>query len=200
MYIGHPQGRYKGFFFNDAEVKHFRAAIEDTVPITEADDSMSTLTYLKRSSDRRIANEDQLLSFLRTWHPNVITVEFTNQTSFEEQVHVLRRTEILVAVHGAGLANMLFMQPGRTVIEIMPYMWYKEVYLYVANRFGLLLVQWQAKQVGQYTDEEQQRKCSELLQKVIDPQVCWWRSHLFDLRHCTLIPFIHPFHISTHLW
>ena len=37
-----------------------------------------------------------------------------------EQVHLLAETDVLIGQHGAGLANMMWMKPGSTVIEIQP--------------------------------------------------------------------------------
>ena len=37
-----------------------------------------------------------------------------------EQVQLFAATEVLLAQHGAGLSNMVFMKPGTTVIEIKP--------------------------------------------------------------------------------
>jgi len=37
-----------------------------------------------------------------------------------EQIEILRNTKVLVAQHGAGLSNMIWMKPGTLVIEIQP--------------------------------------------------------------------------------
>ena len=39
--------------------------------------------------------------------------------TFAEQVSSLRFTRVLISIHGAGLSNIIFLQPGSTVIELM---------------------------------------------------------------------------------
>ena len=45
-------------------------------------------------------------------------IHFENMT-FAEQVSSLRFTRVLISIHGAGLSNIIFLQPGSTVIELM---------------------------------------------------------------------------------
>ena len=49
-----------------------------------------------------------------------VTVIDTAAVSPEEQVRALANTDLLVAQHGAGLANMVWMPPGSAVLEIKP--------------------------------------------------------------------------------
>jgi capsular polysaccharide biosynthesis protein len=45
--------------------------------------------------------------------------------------------DVIVAVHGAGLTNLLFARPGATVIEIFPENCIKSTYLWLARQMGL---------------------------------------------------------------
>ncbi len=47
-------------------------------------------------------------------------VVFHGAMTFKEQVDVMASTSVLIALHGAGLTNLMFMQPGTVVIEIFP--------------------------------------------------------------------------------
>jgi len=49
-----------------------------------------------------------------------VTVIDTAGLSPQEQVSSLLQTDLLVAQHGGGLSNMLWMESGRSVIEILP--------------------------------------------------------------------------------
>jgi capsular polysaccharide biosynthesis protein len=40
--------------------------------------------------------------------------------SFEEQVGLFASASVIVAIHGAGLANLVFSRPGTKVIELFP--------------------------------------------------------------------------------
>ena len=53
---------------------------------------------------------------------NPPNLEFLDTASLApaEQIKALWKTDILIAQHGAGLSNMVWMQPGTTVVEIQP--------------------------------------------------------------------------------
>jgi protein O-GlcNAc transferase len=38
----------------------------------------------------------------------------------EEQVEIVRNSDVLVDVHDAGLSHMLWLKPGSVVVEILP--------------------------------------------------------------------------------
>ena len=54
-----------------------------------------------------------------------------------EQVRRFGNADVIVAVHGAGLANLLFARPATTVIELFPANFVKSTYLWLSNRLGL---------------------------------------------------------------
>lgn len=43
---------------------------------------------------------------------------YAEDLSFDEQRNLFFETKILVTPHGAGLTNVLFMQPGTKVLEL----------------------------------------------------------------------------------
>lgn len=45
-------------------------------------------------------------------------------TSLKQQVALFQRTDVLVTVHGAEMANLIFSRPGASVIEIFPFAYY----------------------------------------------------------------------------
>lgn len=47
-------------------------------------------------------------------------VYFEKDTSFKDQITVMRFTDVLVGLHGSGLNNAMFCEPGSVVISIMP--------------------------------------------------------------------------------
>jgi capsular polysaccharide biosynthesis protein len=56
-----------------------------------------------------------MLPVLRRFEFEVIRAE---NCPFPEQVRLARRARYLVSNHGAGLTNMLFMEPGASVLEL----------------------------------------------------------------------------------
>ena len=57
--------------------------------------------------------------------------------TFQEQYTALANAEAVVGVHGAGLANILFCQPGTPVIEILPPRYATPAFWYAAGHCGL---------------------------------------------------------------
>jgi capsular polysaccharide biosynthesis protein len=75
--------------------------------------------YLTRrgARRRRVVNEDELMRALsRSGFEEVPSDRLT----FAEQLRLFSETATLVAPHGAGLANMVFMPPGGSVLELQP--------------------------------------------------------------------------------
>ena len=86
--------------------------------------SSATLTpgrrklYLSRrlASRRRLVNEPEIWSELeRLGYEEVCLEELT----FTEQVHLLGEAEVVVGLHGAGLANIVFCPEGSHIVEIV---------------------------------------------------------------------------------
>lgn len=71
----------------------------------------------RRGSKRSFSNEESLERHLKDIGFNIIKPE---TLTFEEQVKIFSNVDVLVAGHGAGLTNMLFMPKGSKIIEIFP--------------------------------------------------------------------------------
>lgn len=69
------------------------------------------------ASKRRITNEHELENILTEF--NFVKVELRKLT-FLEQAKLFASAEIVVAPHGAGLANVLFCNAGVKVLELLP--------------------------------------------------------------------------------
>ena len=67
---------------------------------------------------RHIVNLLDLSGAISSMNLSHRVIHFENMT-FAEQVSSLRFTRVLVSMHGAGLSNIIFLQPGSTVIELM---------------------------------------------------------------------------------
>ena len=67
---------------------------------------------------RRLVNLIDLSQAISSLNLSYRVIHFENMT-FAEQVSSLRFTRVLVSMHGAGLSNIIFLQPGSTVIELM---------------------------------------------------------------------------------
>lgn len=64
---------------------------------------------------RRLLNENDLVPILEKYGFRVISLE---EYSFEQQLRMMFHASHIAGVHGAGLANMMFLRPRCTVLEI----------------------------------------------------------------------------------
>ncbi len=91
--------------------------------------------YLSRgkASKRRVINEAEVTEYLITLGFQVLHLE---NRSLTEAAHWLTRADVVVAPHGAGLANMVFCKPATRLIEL--YSWHiSQEYWMTAQTLGL---------------------------------------------------------------
>jgi capsular polysaccharide biosynthesis protein len=69
----------------------------------------------KKALRRKIINENEIISYLENEGFQIICFEDYN---FWDQVSIMRNTNTLISLHGAGLANINFMQKKSNVIEL----------------------------------------------------------------------------------
>ncbi|KND86997.1 6-hydroxy-D-nicotine oxidase [Tolypocladium ophioglossoides CBS 100239] len=79
------------------------------------------VTYIQRTNTRKLIDEAGHMEALRKQvpHMKLNVVDFA-LLSFRQQLKVVRETDLLVGVHGAGLTHLMFLPPGSAVIEILP--------------------------------------------------------------------------------
>jgi capsular polysaccharide biosynthesis protein len=73
--------------------------------------------YLRRTSRRRILNEEDLTPFLERHGIEVIPDDHPDVL---EQADLLREADLVIAPHGALLANLVYCKPGTVVVELLP--------------------------------------------------------------------------------
>lgn len=73
--------------------------------------------YISRnkSNKRTLLNEAEIIPLLNEYGFKII---YTEELSIEEQIKLFSQTSHLLSIHGAGLSNLVFMQPNSKVIEI----------------------------------------------------------------------------------
>jgi hypothetical protein len=83
------------------------------------------VTYMTRATDgHRKLTDEQEEAFKKALnglgHPYEIHVENMGRLSPKEQIALIRKTDILVSIHGNGLTHAIWMRPGTTLIELFP--------------------------------------------------------------------------------
>jgi len=78
------------------------------------------LLYLSRADAprRHISNDGEVA---QTLSPMGFEYFLASKNSFREQVEAFAHARIVVAAHGAGMANIIFCQPGTLIIEFYPH-------------------------------------------------------------------------------
>src|SRR5579871_619516 len=103
--IGHPQ------FIRALNARLLDRLIASTGPTLPRRFVLSRRT----AADRRILNEDFLLKSL----PPDFSIVDTAQMQFVEQVVLFQQASVVIGIHGAGLANIVF-GSKLTVVELFP--------------------------------------------------------------------------------
>jgi capsular polysaccharide biosynthesis protein len=69
------------------------------------------------SHHRKVVNEEELYKKLKPL--GFSRVSLTGMT-FQEQIDIFSHAEVIMGIHGAGLSNIVFSNPGTKLIEIFP--------------------------------------------------------------------------------
>jgi capsular polysaccharide biosynthesis protein len=83
---------------------------------------------------RSLVNEPEVDALLQEFGFEKVYFE---QLSFLEQISLMRETTVFLGVHGAGMTNMLFLQDGAKVIELLNEGYGDLCYFRLASCLGL---------------------------------------------------------------
>jgi capsular polysaccharide biosynthesis protein len=100
--------------FNEGLMHFFRDKfIQNFTPSTHP----NRLIYITRGKARRrrVSNEDEVFELLESRGFEKVTLE---DLHLKDQVRLFQEANVVVANHGAGLTNIMFMQKGQSVIEL----------------------------------------------------------------------------------
>jgi hypothetical protein len=92
---------------------------------------------LVKRQNRNIVNFDEVEKWVqdRVGKDRVDTVQFEN-LSFRQQVETMSKAALLIATHGAGLTNSIFLPLGASVIEVTPPSFGYGLYERIADQSG----------------------------------------------------------------
>lgn len=79
------------------------------------------LTFINRRKGRRLIKADEYLQQVMEDFPlvKVQSIDF-GAIPYKTQLEIIRKTDVLVGVHGAGLTHGIFLSPGSSIVEILP--------------------------------------------------------------------------------
>jgi len=99
-----------------------------------------------------------------------LTVAYFEKKSFHQQAQLMRQADVLLTVHGAAVANIVFMRPCSVVIEVFPWVYHSpEYYTGLAKRAGLIYFEWQEHyhHTDLFTDSLSEVRCKEVFNQVV---------------------------------
>jgi hypothetical protein len=122
------------------------------------------VVVLNRSDDRRILNIEEVAACVHDVVPGVGNVSIVGfeTMSLRGQIEVVRAADILVGMHGSGLALQLFMRENSAVVEIFPYRftcrdWYERAANF--SRLRYIAYHPQAESEAKVTMDKALRRC-----------------------------------------
>ena len=116
-----------------ADLQLLREVVAERVEVAPATDSERI--YVSRSSRTRgLAGEPELERHLTALGFRCLRLE---ELAFADQVAAFRAARVVVADHGAGLANLVFMAPGTRVIEMTTGQWFAPSFRIMAHLLGI---------------------------------------------------------------
>jgi len=82
---------------------------------------ISRRAYEGRLIDRTWVNEYEILTLMREKYPSCIfrSIDFVYLT-MEEQIRTVHESSMIIGMHGAGMANVMWLRESMYVIEIFP--------------------------------------------------------------------------------
>jgi hypothetical protein len=108
-----------------------RAALRQHAPSASDDGVLKhgAIALLVRRGSRFIANSGALEAAIRArFGGEDIRLLSFEGLDFAEQVRSLHDVRLLVAPHGAGLTNLVFLPPGAALVEVFPLYWHPDLY------------------------------------------------------------------------
>lgn len=103
-------------FYNEALLFQMRSLFYKKINLDINITAFRKIYISRRKAPRRkIINEDLLIALLVK---NGFETFYLEDFSIEEQIKLLYETRVVLSSHGAGLTNILFMQPSMKVIEL----------------------------------------------------------------------------------
>ncbi|MBM7622194.1 hypothetical protein JOC95_004105 [Bacillus tianshenii] len=88
----------------------------------------------EKADYRKVINEDHVMEILSQY--GFIKVKL-HDLSFSEKVNIFSSAKYIIAPHDAGLANLVFCNPGTKIIEIFNPRYINPIYCWISNRKSL---------------------------------------------------------------
>jgi len=95
------------------------------------------VTIASRSGRRSLVNEAELVNYIKNEYNLPVAVVRLGSMSFKDQVAAMHDTGLLIGLHGADLANLIFLPENAALIELNPYRFYEHRFWGMAPLAGI---------------------------------------------------------------
>jgi UDP-galactopyranose mutase len=97
---------------------------------------------VQRTRSRVITNLDEIQSALQAALPDANLTQSKLEFSFREQAEFFATQDVIIAAHGAGLTNALFMTPGTVVLQLYPKWYFYQSLDPLIEQVGGIAIDW----------------------------------------------------------
>ncbi|XP_078177246.1 alpha-1,3-arabinosyltransferase XAT3-like [Carex rostrata] len=109
---------------NDQAMQKFTGFIRESLSLERSEvekGKKPRLLVLLRKNTRSIINEDDVINLAKDVGFEVVTADEETTKDFPRIAHIVNSCDVLMGIHGAGLANMLYLPTNGTVLQIIPF-------------------------------------------------------------------------------
>lgn len=110
------------------------ARLQGTMKHAVLDTTGAELVYISRRGKRQLKNESEIIALLKDFNFTIIEDKPRTVT---EQMSIFNNAKVIVGIHGASFANLLWCKPGTHVIELFPKNYYPPHYRFLAGVLDL---------------------------------------------------------------
>ena len=106
--------------FSKMQIEMIRTRLRERFGVSNPSEAgVRRAIYVSRrnSRGRKVVNEEQISDALKESGVDLVELD---SMGFEEQVRMFSSCSLLISIHGAALANMIFMPEGSRVVELHP--------------------------------------------------------------------------------
>lgn len=104
-----------------------------------------------------MVNEYEVMKSLKALNPSSSLENFDGKT-FQYQVDIMRKTTVMISMHGAQMTNLVFMYPGSTVVEIVSPQFYYFFYPELSRMANMRHVLFQNTTIVEFVPDEVRKK------------------------------------------
>jgi len=135
LMLTHVRGMRKNSPVLPEQVELYRSFFQKVAAINDEDFDPARILISQRFNSRRMTNTEDIFSGVNNVGNG--QVAFLSQLSIKSQIDMVSGSAVFVSTHSDDMAYMLFLRPGMSVIEVMPYGFHSDISKKLAELCGV---------------------------------------------------------------